>query len=58
MLLIANSVNGTAEARAAITNAYSTHDLTEAMWLTHRLLWAIPWPACAVPANATAAYAW
>lgn len=53
----ADSVNGTAEARAAITSAYSSHDLTEAMWLTHRLLWAIPWPACAVPANATAACA-
>jgi len=35
--------------------SYSAADSTEACWLTYRLLWAIPWPADAVPASAAAA---
>jgi len=42
-------------ARAALTAAFNADDKTEARWLVHRLLWAIPWPADAVPENATAA---
>ena len=42
-------------ARAALSRAFSADDKTEARWLVHRLLWAIPWPAEAVPENATAA---
>ena len=42
-------------ARAALIIAFSADDKTEALWLVQRLLWAIPWPADAVPENATAA---
>ena len=44
-------------ARAALEIAYSAADSTEACWLTYRLLWAIPWPADAVPTSAAAARA-
>ena len=44
-------------ARAELETAYSAADSTEACWLTYRLLWAIPWPADAVPASAAAARA-
>ena len=42
-------------ARRELALAYSAADSTEACWLTYRLLWAIPWPADAVPASAAAA---
>ena len=43
-------------ARAALAVAYNAADPTEACWLTYRLLWAMPWPADAVPASAAAAW--
>jgi hypothetical protein len=42
-------------ARDALRAAFNADDKTEARWLVHRLLWAIPWPADAVPENAKAA---
>ena len=46
-------------ARAALEAAFTAADSTEARWLTgtYRLLWAMPWPATAVPADAAAARA-
>ena len=44
------------ETRAEVASAYSdTSDPSEAMWLTYRLLWAIPWSARDVPPSARAA---
>jgi hypothetical protein len=44
------------DTRTEVTNAYSdTSDSSEAMWLTYRLLWAIPWAARDVPPSARAA---
>ena len=48
---------GTPDARIALQAAFNADDNREAQWLTHRLLWAIPWPASAVPTSATAARA-
>lgn len=48
---------GTPQARAALGVAFNAEDKREAQWLTHRLLWAIPWPESAVPSDATAARA-
>ena len=42
-------------ARVVLAVAYRAADTTEACWLTHRLLWAMPWPADVVPASAAAA---
>ena len=43
------------QARAAVDAAFSAAEQSEAQWLTHRLLWAVPWPAAVVPADAAAA---
>ena len=43
--------------RAAIMSAYASHDPTEAVWLTHCLLWDIPLLVNIVPTKATAANA-
>ena len=51
------SVPAIDDARAALAQAYGAADPAEAHWLTYRLLWAIPWPAEAAPANARAARA-
>ena len=45
------------EVRLALETAFAAADSREAHWLTHRLLWAMPWPASAVPADAAAARA-
>ena len=42
-------------AQVALQAAVTAADSTEARWLTYRLLWAMPWPAAAVPADAAAA---
>ena len=44
-------------ARLALETAFAAADNREAHWLTHRLLWAMPWPASVVPADAAAARA-
>jgi len=45
-------------ARLALEAAFTAADSTEARWLTYRrLLWAMPWPATAVSADAAAARA-
>ena len=41
-------------ARLALETAFAAADNREAHWLTHRLLWAMPWPASVVPAAARA----
>ena len=44
--------------RAAVAAAYNDPSrYTEAQWLTHRLLWALPWPASAIPSGLGAAAA-
>lgn len=47
------------DARIAIETVYRADHAyeLEARWLTYRLLWAIPWPADAVPQDSTAARA-
>jgi hypothetical protein len=50
-------VVGLNAAGAALKSVLSDGSLTEAVWLTHRLLWALPWAACHVPHNAVAARA-
>ena len=49
-----DAIAGIAEARVAVNAAYIAEDLTEASWLTYRLLWAMPWPASSAPRGATA----
>jgi hypothetical protein len=44
-------------AGAALKSVFSDGSLTEAVWLTHRLLWALPWAARHVPPSAVAAHA-
>ena len=44
-------------ARVALEAAFTAADSTEARWLTYRLLWVMPWPATAVPADSDAAAA-
>jgi hypothetical protein len=44
-------------AGAALKSVFSDGSLTEAVWLTHRLLWALPWAASHVPPSAVAARA-
>ena len=48
-----------AEAKSAVDTIYRGGSACEfeAKWLTYRLLWAIPWPASAVPVEAAAARA-
>jgi len=48
---------GSPDARVALVAAFNADDTHEAHWLTHRLLWAIPWSKSVVPASATAARA-
>jgi len=48
----------TVQERSALRVAFTDPSRSaEARWLTHRLLWAIPWPARVIPARATAARA-
>jgi hypothetical protein len=49
--------SGSPDARVALEAVFNADDNREAQWLTHRLLWAIPWSASAVPTSATAAHA-
>ena len=51
------SMTGVQFASAMLSATYADADSTEAQWLTFRLLWALPWPARAVPATAIAARA-
>ena len=44
-------------AGAALKSVFSDDSLNEAVWLTHRLLWALPWAARHVPPSAAAARA-
>ena len=44
-------------ALVALEAAFTAADSTEARWLTYSLLWAMPWPAALVPADAAAARA-
>ena len=44
-------------ARLATETAFAAAFNREKHWLTHRLLWAMPWPASVVPADASAARA-
>ena len=49
---------GLSEAGAALKTVFSCGLASaEAVWLTHRLLWALPWAARNVPSSATAALA-
>jgi hypothetical protein len=50
-------VMGLNAAGAALKSVFSLADgsLTEAVWHTHRLLWALPWAARHVPPSAVAA---
>ena len=41
----------------AIKTAFADANKAQAHWLTHRLLWAMPWSARSVPPSANAAYA-
>ena len=45
---------GSPTARVALVAAFNADDIHEAQWLTHRLLWAIPWSTSVVPTSATA----
>jgi hypothetical protein len=50
-------VMGLNAAGAALKSVFSDGSRTEAVWLTHRLLWALPWAARHVPPSAVAARA-
>jgi hypothetical protein len=50
-------VMGLNAAGAALKSEFSDGSLTEAVWLTRRLLWALPWAARRVPPSAVAARA-
>jgi hypothetical protein len=47
-------IMGLNAAGAALKSVFSDGSLTEAVWLTHRLLWALPWAACLVPPTSSA----
>jgi hypothetical protein len=50
-------VMGLNAAGAAVKSVFSDGSLTEAVWLTHHLLWALPWATRHAPPSAFAARA-